>query len=141
MSHFTEAPSITLAGARLAMDAALRHAEVTGVSIVVTVVDAAGNVKTSARMDGAPLFSVEISRQKAWTAAASGAPTDAMWGDFESSPLLLHGVQPAVDDFLAIGGGAPIHVDGTVAGAIGVSGATADQDQDIANAGAAALEN
>ena len=62
-----------------------------------------------------------------------------MWQDVEGSAVLLHGVQPAVEDFLAIGGGTPLRSSEVVAGAVGVSGATAEQDQEIADAGAAAL--
>lgn len=139
MTDFMDTPTVTLAGARRAIDAAVAHAAALGVAIVVTVVDAAGHVKASARMDGAPLFSVEISRKKAWTAAAADASTAAMWQDVEGSAVLLHGVQPAVEDFLAIGGGTPLRSSEVVAGAVGVSGATAEQDQEIADAGAAAL--
>lgn len=140
MGDFADMPTITLVGARRMLDAAVAHATQLGVSVVVTVVDGAGHVKASARMDGAPLFSVEISRKKAWTAAAASASTAAMWQDFENNRLLLHGVQPAVDDFLAIGGGAPVRSGGGVAGAVGVSGATAEQDQEIADVASAVVE-
>ena len=89
------------------------------------------------RMDGAPLFSVEVAEKKAWTAAASGARTADLRTVFGADPALLHGLAPMVDRLLAVGGGAPIRVDdpsnGGVAGAIGVSGATEDQDQQIAD--------
>lgn len=55
-----------------------------------------------------------------------------------SDPALLHGVAGNVDHLITVGGGVPIVVDGCVAGAIGISGATEQQDHEIAQAAVSA---
>lgn len=130
-------PNLTAAGAQRVVAAAVAEAERLGVGVVIAVVDRGGNPLALLRMDGAPLFSVEVAEKKAWTAAAAGARTDDLRAVFGSDPALLHGLAPKVDRLLAVGGGAPIRVEqsdgSTVAGAVGVSGATEDQDQQIAD--------
>ena len=90
-------------------------------------------------MDGAFKFSIPIAAKKAWTAAAAGVPTSALAVQFLGDPALLHGLAPKVDDLMAVGGGTPIVVDDRVAGAVGVSGATEEVDQQIADAAARAV--
>jgi glc operon protein GlcG len=127
-------PNLTASGARLAIDAAVAEAGRLGVEVVIAVVDRGGNPLALLRMDAAPLFSVEVAEKKAWTAVAGRAPTDAMRNVFIADPTLLHALAPKVDRLMAVGGGAPVRVDGAVAGAVGVSGASEAQDQQIANA-------
>lgn len=129
-------PNITAAGARAAIDAAVAEAERLGVRVVIAVADRGGNPVALLRMDGAFLFSVEVAEKKAWTAAAAGVRTDLLRGAFNGDPTLLHGLAPKVERLMAVGGGAPILVDGVVAGAVGVSGATEEQDQQIADTAA-----
>jgi len=52
---------------------------------------------------------------------------------------LLHGLAPKLADFTPVGGGLPVLVDGGLAGAVGVSGASAAEDANIAAAGIAAI--
>lgn len=132
-------PTLTLDGARRATEAAIAFAEELGVHVVIVVCDITGDPLTVTRMDGAFRFSIEVAEKKAWTSVTSGAPTSALAALFLEDPELLHGLAPAVDRLLPVSGGAPVIVDGQVAGAIGVSGATADQDQRIAEAAAAAI--
>jgi glc operon protein GlcG len=132
-------PNLTAAGARLAVDAAVAEADRLGVAVVIAVVDRAGNPLALLRMDAAPLFSVEVAEKKAWTAAAGRAPTDAMRTAFNADPTLLHALAPKIDRLMAVGGGAPVRAGGAVAGAIGVSGATEEEDQQIADVAAAAV--
>jgi uncharacterized protein GlcG (DUF336 family) len=102
------------------------------------VADAAGELKAYARMDGAPLLSVRIAQDKAWTAAAFGLPTDAWWNLVKDEPPLLHGIVKT-DRLIIFGGGLPLIVEGRVVGGIGVSGGSAEQDRAIAAAGAAVV--
>jgi uncharacterized protein GlcG (DUF336 family) len=131
-------PTISLAAAERAVRAAVDRAAELGVAVVVAVADAAGELKAYARMDGAPLLSVRIAQDKAWTAAAFGLPTDAWWGLVKDEPPLLHGIVKT-ERLVIFGGGVPLVVEGRVVGGIGVSGGSADQDRAIAEAGAAVV--
>ncbi len=137
--HAVSVPNLTAAGARVAIDAAVAEAESLGAQVVVSVVDRGGNPIALLRMDGAFLFSVEVAEKKAWTAIASGIPTDRLRAGFNADPTLLHALAPKIDRLMAVGGGVPVVIDGQIAGALGVSGATEEQDAQIADAGANAL--
>lgn len=137
--HVARAARITAAGARAATDAAFARAAELGVAVVVVVSDAAGDVVSTVRGDGAFKFSLEVARKKAWTAATAGARTAELAAGFVASPTLLHVLTPGVDELMPVGGGTPIVHDGLIVGAVGVSGATEEQDQEIADAAVAAL--
>ncbi|MBK8262684.1 MAG: heme-binding protein [Nannocystis sp.] len=109
--------------------AAEREGAAIGLPIAVTIVDEAGVLKAFSRMDGAALIAVTASRKKALTAVGFGIPTGESWHNFiKDDPILLHGAQH-LDDFILLGGGSPIVVDGAVIGAIGVSGGHYHQDE------------
>jgi uncharacterized protein GlcG (DUF336 family) len=120
----------------------LRAAEATateeGVKVSISVVDARGDLVASIRMDGAPFFTPDVSRGKAMASAVFARPSGALT-DQANSPvfLSLNLMQPG--HFIFGQGAMPIEVEGSVAGAIGVSGATSQQDEDIAKAGLSAL--
>ncbi len=146
MSEFV-VPTHTLsyAGARVALDAALAKAAELGVAVNVSVCDTGGNQIAFARMDGAALLSAGIAQDKAYTVVAFlGIPTDRWFGMIEGAPALREGIVHR-DRLVIFGGGVPISVGsaegdaGAVVGAVGVSGGTAEQDVEIATAGAAAL--
>lgn len=133
-------PDVTLEGARTAVDAALAKAGEIGVAVVVAVVDRAGRLVAFNRMDGALVLSIDVARKKAISVTlANGAPTAGLWETFGRDPELLHGLAPKLPDLMPVGGAVPITVDGDLAGAVGVSGATAAQDEEIAAAGAASI--
>ena len=137
MSDTRSQSTITLAGARKVLDAAIAEADALEVAVVVVVCDPAGETVISARMDGAPLLSVGVARDKAWTVAAFGQPTH-WWAELlEDDPGLaaLGNGRP----LMPVPGGVPLTVSGAMVGAVGVSGATAEQDRRIAEAGAAVL--
>lgn len=135
-------PSLTYAGARAALDAALARAGELGVAVNVSVCDAAGHQLAFARMDGAALLSASIAEDKAYTVAAfGGVPTGDWFGMIEDSPALREGIVHR-DRLVIFAGGVPVRIggpDGTVVGAVGASGGTAEQDEEIAAAGARAL--
>ena len=88
-------------------------------------------------MDGAPLLSVEMAKNKAFSAAAYGIPTHA-WFDFiKNDPPLLHGIVQT-PRLIVFGGGYPLELNGVI-GAIGVSGGHYEQDMVVAEAGVSAL--
>jgi uncharacterized protein GlcG (DUF336 family) len=130
--------SITAEGAELVLKAAAAKAQAMGVPMVISIVDESGVLKAFNRMDGAPLLSVELATDKAYTAAAYGFPTHG-WFDFiKDDPPLLHGIIKT-PRLIVFGGGFPIQVDGAVVGGIGVSGGHYTQDMEVAEAGLAAL--
>ncbi len=137
MSESRQTTVITLEGARKVLDAAVAEAEGMGIAVVVTVCDPSGEMVAFGRMDGAPLLSVGVARDKAWTVAAFGQPTD-WWAElFAAAPALtsLANGRP----LMPVPGGVPIVVDGEMIGSVGVSGGTAEQDRQIALAAAAAI--
>lgn len=134
-----EHADISLAGAGVVLDAAIDAAAAMGVAVCLVVCDAGGNVVASARMDGAPILSLQIATDKAWTVAAfNGVPTSAWWGMIESEPSLVHGITHT-PRLVVFGGGEALRIDGRLVGAIGISGGSSEQDAELAIAGANAL--
>ncbi|OAN46716.1 hypothetical protein A6A04_06340 [Paramagnetospirillum marisnigri] len=121
-----------------AVQAAIAHARDQDLRITVAAVDAGGHLKALIRMDGAPFHGVTLATDKARTSAGFGTPT-AVWKDrIGARAHLLEGLNGR-DGFIPIGGGHPVFRDGVLVGALGVSGATEDQDCDIAAAGVAVI--
>lgn len=133
-------PSITLELAQEIVNRAVAQAVEDGGAFVVSVVDESGVQKAFARMDGAPLLSVQVAQDKAYTAAGFGLPTDG-WFDFiKGDEPLRVGAPTGIDRLVVFGGGYPITVDSAVIGGVGVSGGHYTQDMTVAQAGLRALE-
>ncbi len=130
--------SITAEAAAEALHGAADKARAMGVPMVIAVADESGVLKAFTRMDGAPLLSVDLAIDKAYTAAAFGMPTHAWFEFIKDDPPLLHGIVKT-PRLIVFGGGYPIEIDGAVVGAIGVSGGHYSQDMEVAQAGLAAL--
>ena len=128
----TPARRFDLAAAkRIAERAEARSAEL-GVPVVIAAADAGGNLMLLHRIEGALLASIEIAINKAWSAVAFQAPT-ATLGPLATGDGPLPGLADTNSGRVVLfGGGVPVHVDGELAGAIGISGGTAEQDVDIA---------
>jgi uncharacterized protein GlcG (DUF336 family) len=132
----TEVPALTQAGAKAIAEAVGAAAAARGVAPVVSAVDAGGALIYLHRPDAAQVASVEVTTDKARTAAIYRRPSK----DFEEQasggrPSALHLARA-----VPLQGGMPIVVDGHVIGGIGVSGASsADEDQELAIVGAEAL--
>jgi uncharacterized protein GlcG (DUF336 family) len=108
-----------------------RAAEAHGKPMTIAVVDTAGTLQGFLRMDGAPLLSVQLAQDKAHTAASFGIPTD-QWHEFiKNDPPLAVGI-PHVPRLVVFGGGYPLHVDGHLVGALGVSGGHYTDDMTVA---------
>lgn len=134
---FTKGSITASAAAEVLRGAEAKAAEM-GVPMVIAVADESGVLKAYARMDGAPLLSVELAQDKAYTAAAYGIATHT-WHDFiKGDPPLLHGIVKT-PRLIVFGGGYPIEIDGVVVGGVGVSGGHYEQDMEVAKAGLAAL--
>ena len=139
MADLLPMSTLSLDAARRVLDAAVAHATSIGLAACVTVADPSGEPILTARMDGAPRLSAQIATNKAWTVASfNGLPTDAWWGLIRDEPALVHGIThtPRLTIF---GGGVAIRSNGELVGAIGVSGGSAEQDAEVAAAGAGAL--
>lgn len=126
-------------GAKQVLAAAEAKARSIDVPMVIAVLDDGGHLSAFLRMDGAPIPSIGVATDKAWTAAGFGLPTDQWYDAIKDEPQLLHGVG-AVPRFMLMGGGYPLQRDGQTIGAIGVSGGSYQQDMEVAQAGVAALD-
>ena len=114
------------------------EAETRDLSLAAAVVDPAGHVLASQRMDGTALGAMQLAVGKAYTAASWATPS----GEFSRS------TQPAGDDWgwnttdpriVVYAGGIPLLVGGELVGAIGASGGTAAEDEECVVAAASAL--
>jgi uncharacterized protein GlcG (DUF336 family) len=138
MAAVIQKSSIGLDAANRVVAAGVAYAASKGHAMVVSVVDESGVLKAFARMDGAPLLSVDLAHDKAWTAVSFGIATHE-WFDFvRDDPPLLHGIVKT-RRLIVFGGGFPIRIDGAVVGGIGVSGGHYSQDMEVARAALAAL--
>lgn len=130
---------ITLDQAQEILAAAIAAAEEQGTRMDIAVVDAGGNLKAFARMDGAWLGSIDIALTKARTARYFDLPTEAL-GELSQPGGPLYGIEVSNGGLITFPGGLPlVAADGTVLGAIGVSGSTVEDDRAVAEAGVAAL--
>jgi uncharacterized protein GlcG (DUF336 family) len=130
---------ITLREAQTVVAAAEAKAVELGVPFNIAVVDAGNNLKAFARQDGAWLGSIAISQAKAYTARAFDLPTRDL-AALAQPGQPLYGIHASNDGQIIIfAGGIPLKHGDAVIGAIGVSGSTVEQDQEVAEAGAAAL--
>jgi uncharacterized protein GlcG (DUF336 family) len=134
------ANDISLDQAHVAVMAAMEKAAELDTKMDIAVVDAGGNLKAFMRMDGAWLGSIDISIRKAKTARFFDMPTGEI-GKLSQPGGPLYGIEHSNDGLITFPGGVPIKsADGTIIGAIGVSGSTVENDDEVAAAGAAAVK-
>jgi len=128
---------IALEAAKKVAAPALAEAARNNWAMAVAIVDPAGDLVYFERMDTTQLGSVTVAVDKARSAARFKRPTKAFQEMLASGGdgLRVFGISGAVP----VDGGVPIVVDGTIVGAIGVSGGTSAQDGQCARAGAAAV--
>jgi len=133
----TNVETVTLAGAKLAADVALASAEEHGIAICVAVVSATGNIVLVQRMDGVVDIAFENAIAKAIAAQTFKRDTGAL-SDYFQQDKSLGPPMTARHHILAVEGGEPLRTsDGTVVGAIGISGAKHAEDV-VASAAASA---
>jgi glc operon protein GlcG len=102
---------------------------------VVAVADSHGELIAFARMDGAPVSSIRIAANKAWTAARERKPTKDI-GEKVRHPEKGHDIAYYGDPkFVGWGGGLPVWKDGQVVGAVAVSGLSSSEDISLASLG------
>ena len=126
-------PAITLEMAKKVMAGSEAEAKKNNWNVVITILDSGGNLVMTHRLDGTQFGSIEVAREKAYSAVAFRRPTKVFQdlvaqGGANVRLLKLPGAS-------VLEGGIPIVVDGKLVGAIGVSGVTSEQDAQIGRAG------
>ena len=104
------------------------------VPVAVCIIDVHGNLVLQHRMNGAPVFSLEISERKAYTSALVGVRTADLLALVQPGQPLYVLPTVAGGRFCPMGGGVPLTENGQVFAGVGVSGGTAEQDVDIVEA-------
>lgn len=130
--------SLGLDQAQAVAGPALAEARKNSWRMAVAIVDTAGRLVYFEKMDGTQVGSVEVSMEKARSAVLFKRPTKAFQDAVAAGGdgLRILGLTGAVP----VEGGIPLLVDGKIVGAIGVSGATSQQDGQCAQAGASTLK-
>ena len=135
----TETGGLTLERAYQVIMAAREKALEIGVKMNIAVVDEGNNLLAFVRMPGAWLGSIDIAQSKAFTARAFDMPTKTL-GEASQPGEPLFGIHASNHGKIIIfAGGIPLEENDKVVGAIGVSGGTVEQDQEVAEAGVAAF--
>jgi glc operon protein GlcG len=125
-------PAIDYSEAKKIVDLIVEKATQLQKSVVVAVADSHGELIAFARMDGAPISSIRVAANKAWTAARERKPTKEI-GEKVRHPEKGHDIAYYGDPrFVGWGGGIPIWKDGVVAGAVAVSGLSSGEDIELA---------
>ncbi len=133
------ANGVTLERAHKIITAARQKAEDIGVSMNIAVVDAGGNLTAFVRMDNAWLGSIDIAQGKAYSARAFDMPTKDLGAESQMGKSLFGINASNQGKIIIFAGGIPLKDGERVVGAIGVSGGSVEQDQEVAEAGAAAF--
>ena len=110
-----------------------------GKAAVIAVADAHGELISLLRLDGAPLPSIVIATNKAWTAARERKPTRELG---QAARDLINGFDMAYygdPRYIGWGGGVPVIIDGAVVGSVAVSGLPEHEDMDLVQIGVAAI--
>jgi len=128
-------PAIDYQDAKRVVDAIVEKALQLQKAVVIAVADAHGELIAFARMDGAPLSSILVAANKAYTAARERKPTKDI-GEKMRDPVKGFDIAFYGDSrFVGWGGGIPIRKNGEVVGAIGVSGLSSAEDIALATVG------
>ena len=130
---------ITLEQAELVLKASLKKAKEIATKMNVAIVDAGGNLKAFARMDGAWLGSIDIAMKKAKTSKYFDMPTGEI-GSLSQPGGDLFNIEVSNNGLITFPGGLPLtNRDNEIIGAIGVSGSSVGNDLIVAEAGEMAL--
>jgi glc operon protein GlcG len=127
--------------AKRMLEAARGKADEIGKPVTVAIVDAAGTLVVLERMNNAPAFTSVVAEGKASASAFSGRDSAGLANMAQNVPALTNAMAARLNGrFVPLQGAVVIRDDnGEIAGAIGVSGATSEEDEQIAKAGLAVL--
>jgi uncharacterized protein GlcG (DUF336 family) len=111
------------------------------VPMCIAVFDEGANMVAFRRMDDALLASIDIAQNKAYSAVSLKMPTHELANASQPNESLF-GIHSTNDDRIVIfGGGYPLRANGSVVGAVGVSGGAVEEDRIVAEAGVEAFES
>jgi len=127
MEITTNSKNITCQASYEACLLAVKKAEELGIKINVSIVDSSGIEMSFLRMNDAFIHSIDIAKDKAYTSASFGFPTDTWTQVFKDMPHLEQGFSNR-ERLIPFGGGLPIFVNNEKIGAIGISGGTEEED-------------
>lgn len=126
---------LTLDQARALIAAGEEEAASRDLQLSFAVVDAGGHIVSIGRMDGADWITPEVALGKAWTAAAFRAPSDEQGKKAKDLIAFAGSISAATRGrYTPQIGGLPLVVDGSPAGAMGASGATGAEDEEVVRA-------
>ena len=125
-------PVLTLDAAKKIAAVSEAEARKRGATVVIAVVDDGGYLLVLERLDNTQVASVDVGIAKARTAAIFRRPSKVFEDQVKNGRIAALALPGAV----ALQGGVPIIIDGIVVGAVGVSGNSPQEDEDIAKAGA-----
>ncbi|EKN65333.1 hypothetical protein BABA_20661 [Neobacillus bataviensis LMG 21833] len=128
-----ESKNISLALAQKMLEAALVKGEELGMPFSIAIVDRVGNIKAFSAMDGAPVLSLDIAQNKAFSAATYNRATHEWYDRLKDDPPLLHGIVHT-PRLVIFGGGYPIKIDNELIGGVGVSGGHYSHDMQVCQA-------
>lgn len=122
-----------------AMDAAVAYATQHELQVSVALVDGGGHLQAFARVPGTPWHSIELAIDKARTSASFGLPSSTLGDMIDNANERIRMNLLMRQDIVAMGGAFPILAGERLVGAIGVSGASEEEDIDCARAGCEAI--
>jgi uncharacterized protein GlcG (DUF336 family) len=129
------APRLTLNDARIALEGAEAKAREIAVDMDIAVVDDGGHLIAFVRMDNARVTSIDVAINKAFTAACARRATHE-YAAVAGPGGPAFGIHASNQGrFMIVGGGLPIFIKGVIAGGVGCSSGTAEQDREVAQAG------
>jgi glc operon protein GlcG len=132
-------PSLDYADAHRILETITARLRADGKAAVIAVADPHGELLAFARLDGAPLSSIAIAINKAWTAARERKPTQEI-GEKSRHPEKGFDIAYFGDPkFVGWGGGIPVWREGEVVGSVAVSGLSSAEDVELAHLGTASL--
>lgn len=142
MADMIPGGTVSLAGARKVAEAALAEATRRGVRVAVLVTGVAADPLALLRMDGVAPLAAETAHRKCWSVCLTRHSTREFGGwmrrDLPGEPELFHGML-RIGDMMVVAGGVPLLAGDAFCGAVAVSGASSDDDHEIAEIAAAAF--
>ncbi len=128
-------PTLDLSEANRALTHIVAQATQQHQAASIAIADAHGDLLCFARMDGAPVSSIQIAMNKAWTSARERKPTKEI-GEKVKSAEKSHDIAYYGDPrYVGWGGGLPVWKNGEVVGAVAVSGLSSQEDIALATLG------
>ena len=134
-SQVLDRKTLSLEAANKIIAGAIQEAKKNNWLVDIAVVDESGHLLSFQRMDGALIGSIDVAIGKARTASIFRRPTKVLEEAAKTRPAIV-----TLPNGVLLQGGVPISVNGQTVGAVGVSGVTSQQDEQIAEAGIRAAD-